>query len=454
MAKGKMVDDKKKVLRQAVLPKEEQPYEIPENWVWTRIENINHFKGITIDPMKHKDTTFELYSVPSYENNYPEVVYGENIGSTKQLVLKDDVLLCKINPRINRVWDVSKYTENILIASSEWIVIRNSHINTKYLKWCLMSHYFREYMLSNVSGVGGSLMRAQPKSVKLYPIPLAPVAEQERIVRIIENMFLQLDHAKDVIQGSIDSFEKRKAAILQYAIKGELSADWREKQGIEKDTTWEYKKIGELCGNLQYGTSSKSQEQGRVAVIRMGNLQEGEVDWSNLAFTDNENDIVKYLLQPGDVLFNRTNSPELVGKTSIYRGEIPAIFAGYLIRLNYDKTKIVGEYLNYILNSSLAKDYCKSVKTDGVNQSNINAKKIAAFEIPVPSFAEQTEIVRVLNDILRKEQKAKELYEVTEKVNVIKNSILSRAFRGELGTNNDEDESGLVLLEKTIFDHI
>ena len=112
-----------------------------------------------------------------------------------------------------------------------------------------------------------------------------------------------------------------------------------------------------------------------MIVIRMGNLQGGEIDWKNLAYSDDKNDIKKYKLSTGDVLFNRTNSAELVGKTSIYRGEYPAIYAGYLIKLDYDRNILSGEYLNYVLNSPNAKEYCNRVKTDGVNQSNINAKK-------------------------------------------------------------------------------
>jgi len=181
----------------------------------------------------------------------------------------------------------------------------------------------------------------------------------------------------------------------------------------------------------------------------MGNLQNGRILWDNLAYTEDEGDIKKYLLQPGDVLFNRTNSPELVGKTSIYRGEFPAIYAGYLIRLNYTN-KLSGEFLNYVMNSPAAKEYCNSVKSDGVNQSNINAKKIAAFIIPVPSMPEQQEIVRILDDIFHKEQQAKELYDVIEKIDLMKKVILEHAFRGELGTNDPLEESSIELLKDVL----
>ena len=181
----------------------------------------------------------------------------------------------------------------------------------------------------------------------------------------------------------------------------------------------------------------------------MGNLQNGEIDWSDLVFSNNEADNNKYNLKVGDVLFNRTNSPALVGKTSIYRGNFPAIFAGYLIRLNYGD-ELIGEYLNYMMNTHQAKEYCNSVKSDGVNQSNINAKKIAAFIIPVPTIDEQNEIVRILDNIFEKEKQAEELVSVIDKIDNMKKSILARAFRGELATNNPDEESALELLKEIL----
>ena len=437
-------------LQAALVPDWEWPYKLPENWCWTTVGAINQYVGSSIDPMKSINECFELYSVPSSAENYPEVVFGAEIGSTKQAVEKGDVLLCKINPRINRVWKVSKHTEHTLLASSEWIVVRNSKFLSDYLMWCFRSQYFREYMLSNVSGVGGSLMRAQPKYVQGYPIPVPPLTEQQRIVDRIENLFAKLDESKEKAQIVVDSFETRKAAILYKAFTGELTANWREAHGVGMES-WEKHTVDDLCHSLKYGTAKKSDTSGTVVVIRMGNLQQGEIDWSDLAYSNDDDDIEKYKLYPGDVLFNRTNSAALVGKTSIYRGEYPAIYAGYLIKLDYDHEQIIGDYLNYALNTLDAKEYCNSVKTDGVNQSNINAKKIGAYSFSVPSVPEQKEIVGVVQRLLLKEKQAKEAAEaVLDQIDLMKKSILARAFRGELGTNDPTDEPAVELI-KSVF---
>ena len=436
-------------LQAALVPESEQPYKVPGNWCWVSLQTIDQYRASSTDPSKYPDTLFELYSVPSSADNYPEIVSGCEIGSTKQSVQKGDVLLCKINPRINRVWKVSQYTGNALLASSEWIIIRNSKIVSDYLMYCFRAPYFREYMLSNVSGVGGSLMRAQPKYVKTYPVPLPPLPEQQRIVDRIESLFARLDEAKQKAQDALDSFETRKAAILHKAFTGELTAQWRKEPGVGMES-WENVYVSEICHSLKYGTAKKSSSEGTVVVIRMGNLQDGEISWDDLAYSNDEEDIEKYKLVPGDVLFNRTNSPALVGKTSIYRGEYPAIYAGYLIKLDYDRSRVIGDYLNYSLNTVSAKEYCNSVKTDGVNQSNINAKKIGAYRFDMPKINEQSEIIHILDDLLAKERQAKEAAQgVLEQIDLIKKAILARAFRGELGTNDPSEESAIKLLERS-----
>lgn len=283
------------------------------------------------------------------------------------------------------------------------------------------------------------------------PFPLPPLAEQQRIVDRIESLFAKLDEAKEKAQAVVDSFETRKAAILHKAFTGELTTKWREEHGVRMES-WEKKSVGELCISLKYGTAKKSDASGNVVVLRMGNLQQGEIDWSGLAYSNDPDDIERYKLFPGDVLFNRTNSAALVGKTAIYRGEHPAIYAGYLIKLDYDHDKIIGDYLNYALNTLDAKKYCNSVKTDGVNQSNINAKKIGAYSFNVPNIPEQEKIVSVIQKLLSKEQQSKAAAEaVLDQIDLMKKSILARAFRGELGTNDPSEESAVGLLKRTIL---
>ena len=248
----------------------------------------------------------------------------------------------------------------------------------------------------------------------------------------------------------MDGFELRKSAILHKAFTGELTERWRKEHGVGLES-WKQLSIASICYSLKYGTAKKSEKSGPVVVLRMGNLQQGEIDWSDLAYSSDMDDIEKYRLEADDVLFNRTNSAALVGKTSIYRGEYPAIYAGYLIKLDYDHEIVTGDFLNYALNTDRAKEYCNLVKTDGVNQSNINAKKIGAYVISVPQIDEQKEIVKLLQKLFALEKHAKETAEaVLSQIDTMKKAILARAFRGELGTNDPAEESAVELIKAVL----
>ena len=152
------------------------------------VADINQYSGSTINPLDNPDEVYELYSVPSFDSQYPEIVKGSEIGSSKITVEDGDVLVCKINPRINRVWVVKHYTDHQLLASSEWIVIRNSKMDSNYLKWYFASPTFRSLLVSQVAGIGGSLTRAQPKQVAKYPVPIVDICEQRRIAAVLDKV--------------------------------------------------------------------------------------------------------------------------------------------------------------------------------------------------------------------------------------------------------------------------
>ena len=167
--------------------------ELPWGWGVGSFSQCNLFAPETINPSASPDEMFELYSVPNFEEGVPEIICGREIGSSKQSICEHDVLVCKINPRINRVWITGHITPYQLLGSSEWIVFRNHLLFAPYLRYYFSSPRFRELILSNVSGVGGSLMRAQPESVKKYPVFIPPYQEQIGITERINELFTLLE---------------------------------------------------------------------------------------------------------------------------------------------------------------------------------------------------------------------------------------------------------------------
>lgn len=434
-------------LQQALVPAEEQPYEVPENWVWLRLGEVNKYISKSVNPISEPDKIFELYSVPSMVDNYPEIIAGSDIGSSKQSVCKKDVLLCKINPRINRVWKVSQFTDNELIASSEWIIIRNNHINENYLMYCFQSKYFREFMLSNVSGVGGSLMRAQPKYVQTYPIPLPPLSEQQRIVERIEELFAKLDEAKERLQEVADSFAVRKAAILHKAFTGELIGKKIE-QLVPLESLVDLIKIGPFGSALH---ESDYIENGIPLVNPKHIVQQHIVPQSKISISEEKaEELSSYRLKANDIVLGRRGEMGRCAPVSAREENWICGTGSMIIRL---KEEYDARLYSLILGSQATVTYLENSAV-GSTLKNLNEKIVR--KIPVPQFdiEEQHEIVRLIDDLLARERAAQQAAEqALASIDLMKKSILARAFRGELGTNKASEASALELLKQVLAEN-
>ena len=228
------------------------------------VAEINKYQSVSINPMEHPNQIYELYSVPSFDNQYPEIIKGSEIGSSKITVEEGDVLVCKINPRINRVWVVEHHTKYPLLASSEWIVVRNGEIESNYLKWYFSSPPFRNMLTSQVAGIGGSLTRAQPKQVAKYPVPIPARSVQQDIV-------CYLDKISDLI-----SLRKQQLAKLDELVKArfvELFGDINT-----NDKNWDSQPLGELCTIVRGGSPRPIENflGGDVPWIKIGDATKGD----------------------------------------------------------------------------------------------------------------------------------------------------------------------------------
>lgn len=244
--------------------------------------------------------------------------------------------------------------------------------------------------------------------------------EQRRIVAILDEAFEGLARAHENVETNLVEakllFEEQRNLLLS-----------PDQDGFVQVT------VGDVCPRFEYGSSAKSRPNGPVPVLRMGNIQNGELDWSDLVFSDDKSEIERYRLNRGDVLFNRTNSAEHVGKTAIYDGSRPAIFAGYLIRIHRDENRIDGEYLTYYLNSRRAREYGATVMGRSVNQANISAAKLREYPLPLPSLKRQREIVKALNAIRQATSELTGAYSAKlEGMGALRQSLLHKAFSGQL----------------------
>ncbi len=291
------------------------------------------------------------------------------------------------------------YWNEPIFASDCTTLIAKTRVETLFIFYYLKKS--QEYIYSLAHGA------AQPhvygSDLANIKVPLPPLDIQQQIVAECEVIDTECEKAIADIknqQSSIDSI---------------LSAIHKKNYPIRS--------ISEVVTSVEYGSSAKSSKTGKVPVIRMGNIQNGKIDWSDLVYSNNDEEIEKYMLSKYDVLFNRTNSPELVGKTGIFLGEQPAIFAGYLIRLNYKEDVINPLYLCYILNSQKVREHGFSVMSKSVNQANINGTLLKQYRISVPTFEEQN---RIVQEIQSHEQKIEKSQQIISTAPAKKQAILDK----------------------------
>lgn len=441
------------LLEEALVPEEEQPYEVPGNWVWVKLKTINKDKKRNIDPKNFKDETFELYSVPSFPEGSPEFIKGDEIGSSKQLVNKDEILLCKINPRINRVWKVlNNHGKFRQLASTEWIVIsENKAIYSEYLLYLLKSPYFRKLITSNVSGVGGSLTRARPKEVETYPIAVPPIKEQKRIADKVERLLSKIDEAKRLIEEAKETFELRRAAILDKAFRGEMM----EKSHISRESNanlyeipinWKWKTFGDVaqvCSNLvdpkQYlelpHIAPDNIEKGTGQLLEYQTIEESKVKSP------------KHYFKKGQILYSKIR-PYL---SKVIIAEFEGLCSADMYPI---ETDLDAKYLFWYM---LSPFFVEKASTAGSRSvlPKINKKELGNITIPVPPKETQKKIVRIIESALsREKQTIGYLESIVGLMEKIKQSILSKAFRGELGTNDPTEESAIELLKEVLQEQV
>lgn len=453
MAKAK---SKKVTLEEALVPVEEQPYKVPENWCWTRIKHVSDVVTGSTPSKKHAEY---------YGGDFPffkpaDLEAGDNVVEATEYLSEEGKNVSRIIPKLSTaVCCIGSIGKTGLIrvegTTNQQINSMIPKINPLYLYYYSKSNVFIEELWNKSTSTTISLVNK--KNMETNTIPLAPLAEQKRIVEQIESLFSKLDEAKEKALSVVESFESRKIAILNNAFNGLYSTDWREKHHCTLDD-WKDRKINEICiPRAGFAFNSKKFTESGIQIIRMGNLYAGKLNLSRSpVFYDisdvDDNIIKRSMVHDGDILLTLTGTKYKrdYGYAVCIEGEHELLVNQRILCLSPTE-KIDKEYLLYYLRSEIFRDIFFSNETGGVNQGNVSSKFVENIEIKLPSIEEQKEISKILKNILTKEEQAKELAEVViEQIELMKKSILDKAFRGELGTNNPEEESSSELLKSII----
>ncbi|RKD71384.1 type I restriction enzyme S subunit [Sinobaca qinghaiensis] len=434
-----------------VVPLEEQPFEIPESWKWVYLKDINSSKKRSINPTRDQEQIFELYSIPSFPTSKPEKTRGKDIKSNKQMISKNEILLSKINPRINRVWLVGEENEYPLIASTEWIVISNENfVEPKYLLYLLQSPYFRKLITKDVSGVGGSLTRAKPKLVENYPIALPPLKTQISIARKIEVLVEKIYQAKKLMEEAKSSFELRRAAIFDEFMENVNSSSieilddesieyfFEQKENAKK---WIITNFESIAAKDKYsiaigpfGSDLKVTDYSTegVPLIFVKNIRSSNYLLNRKYVSEKKAEkLNKHSVTSGDILVTKMGDPP--GDVDLCPSNVTkAIITADCIKLKVNPALADNNFIKYVIESPIVKKQILKM-SKGVAQQKISLSIFKKMTFSLPSLSKQKTIVEKLDKIIENENTCIENIKYFEgKIEVLQKSILSKAFKGQL----------------------
>lgn len=331
--------------------------------------------------------------------------------------LDRDVLVAKITPCFeNGKIAHARIAQKWGFGSTEFHVLRPDpqELDDRYLYHFMRQPRVREAGERRMTGSAGQ--RRVPRAfLEELDIPLPPLPEQRRIAAILDKA--------DALRA------KRREAIAK--LDQLLQSVFLEMFGdpVTNPKGWPIRKIGDLLESVKYGSADKAALLGDVPILRMNNLTySGEMDLSDLKYITHEQASEKYLVEPGDLLFNRTNSKELVGKTAVYDGPVPMAYAGYLVRGRV-KRGVAPEYISAFLNSKYGKTVLRGMCKNIVGMANINAKELASIAIPVPYDAQQTQFQKVVVNIRQRKIRMKSIEVQKDR---LFDSLQQQAFSGSL----------------------
>ena len=461
MARGKKKESAltpEEKLAQALVPDWEWPYKVPENWCWVKLERLC---SIPITDGTHKTPTYS-----DRENGSPfvsakditsEYIDWTNIKYiTKELHTelyerlapqKNDVLLAKNGTtgvaalvEDDRVFDL--YVTIAVLRPNMGIII------PQYLLRVINSPVSKNQFDEHLTGIG--VPNLHLRDIKATAIPLPPFSEQQRIVDRIEYLFAKLDEAKEKAQSVLDSFETRKAAILHKAFTGELTAKWRVEHGVHFAPN-NYSLI-EVFNFIDYRGMTPDKTDSGIPLITAKNIKKGYIDYRISEYISPETYLQRLgrgIARRNDLLIT-TEAP--LGNVALADQDTYSTAQRVIVlqlREEY-RDKVNNKYvMHYMLDESF-QTKLQDQKT-GSTVAGIKAAKLKLIPIVLPCVDEQLEVVRILDSLFAKEQQAKEAAEaVLEKIDLLKKSILARAFRGELGTNDPSEESALEQLKAVL----
>jgi type I restriction enzyme S subunit len=409
--------------------------ELPRGWVDAPLSDLGVDVRGSIVPTA--GVTYELYSVPAFPAGGPEVVDGAEIGSSKRPVMPGDVLLCKINPRINRVWIVGSHNaDHAQIASTEYLVFRLPNADLgRFVMWYLRSPRFREWIKLSVEGATGSHTRAKSGPILKQSVPLPPLNEQRRLVAAIEEHLSRLDAA----DASLAQALQRLAGLRRAALVDGFDGSW---------PTATLREATDSARPICYGIlKPKTTGELEVPYVEVRSIKNGRVDVNSLHRTTRalHEEFKRSELQAGDVVLAIRGSFD---RAAVVPSELEGANVSRDVARIAPLPILDAKYLAHYLSGPAAFRYFAGAAR-GVAVRGVNIADLRTMPIPVPPLEEQRRIVAEVEERLSKIDAMRASIERAQRRSAaLRAAILERAFRGELVPQDSADEPAEALLAR------
>lgn len=432
------------LLEEAFVIENEQPYEIPENWVWTNLRTIANWGSGGTPSRKHSEyyngeipwlKTGDLNNSIITQTDETITELGLQKSSAK-LFPENSVVIAMYGATIGKLGILGMDCSTNQAAAVGIVDTRIS--TTKFLFYYLTS--MKDNLIAK--GKGGAQPNISQQIIKEFPFPLPPLNEQQRIVEKVEHLLEKIDEAKRLIAEQLNHYEINRNTILE-----DIFATYI-KDSIQEDS------LKNHVQNIQYGyTETSSLEKIGPKYLRITDIQDDKVEWDNVPHCKiDENEYKKYKLELNDIVIARTGAT--TGKSFLIEElKEDAVFASYLIRVTC-KEELNPNYLWAFMKTPTYWKQIMVVKK-GSAQPGANAKILGELKIPIPSLEVQVKIANAIEITLSKIDAQKKALENTLlNIEQLKQSILSKAFKGELGTNDSSDENSIELLKSILQEQL
>jgi type I restriction enzyme S subunit len=460
---------------------------LPDGWTTATIGELCKVnpRGFTI-PVGEDDLISKVpMAAVETESGRMDATETIRSGDRKSLTPfeENDVLFAKVTPCMEngKIALAANLHGGRAVGSTEFFVLRSTGaIEPRLLMHHLLQPQIRKVAAQAMTGAVG--LRRVPRSyLEEIELPLPPIAEQKRIVEALDDHLSHVDEAMKYFKAGARKIKTLSESVSSRAVSGNL-VNFRSPESGENlrsaalaqralvvpkrrhrpstigapfptsiPTNWAVAALDELATSIEYGTSAKTRSRelpDDVPVLRMGNIQQGGLDVTSLKYLPADHtDVAKLTLSDGDLLFNRTNSAELVGKTAVYRTDLgPMTFASYLIRCQF-VSGVIPEWVSLVINSIYGRQYIAAVSSQQVGQANVNGTKLAAMPIPLPPTQEQEFILSAVDEFKTKADHFADILSLSRTKGMnMRSSLLTAAFSGKLVRQDPMDEPASVLL--------